>query len=58
MGLDLDFGYDEGLKSNIHADLLYDTFTHAVVKGFSWRDVCKAVSLTKQLLKDLVGKFY
>ncbi|XP_067937508.1 uncharacterized protein C8orf74 homolog [Watersipora subatra] len=54
--LDLDFEYDESLRSNIHADLLYDAFTLAVVKGFTWRDVCQTVNVTEKLLQELVGK--
>lgn len=55
MGLDLSFDYDKRLRSEIHADLLYDAFTLAVVKGFGWGDVCKAVIATEQLLKELIG---
>lgn len=56
--MNLDFGYDENLRSTIYTDLLHDAFTHAVLKGFSWPDVCNAVQLTQSLLTQLIGKLF
>ncbi|KAF6040095.1 C8orf74 [Bugula neritina] len=56
MDIELDFGYVEGLRSTIHATLLHDTFTHAVLKGFTWKDVCRVVQLCQDMLKSLIGK--
>lgn len=56
LGLSLDFSYDEELRSEIHCNLLYDSYTYSVDKGFSWKDVCIAVQLTQQLLTQTLGK--
>ena len=57
LGLSLDFSYDESLRSDIHCNLLYDSYVYSVDKGFSWRDVCIAVQLTQSLLTHMLGEW-
>ena len=56
MGIQLDQSFDEQLRSEIHMDLLLDSYLHAAKKGFSWQDVCRAVRLMEDMLTMIRGK--
>lgn len=46
---------DDGTRSDMCSDFLYETFCHSTAKGFSWLDVCKAVATSAKLLSRLAG---
>lgn len=52
------FDEEKVMQRSIHLDYLYDSWTYAVEKGFSWHKVAFVVTFADQLINQIKGTCY